>query len=166
MEEEQVKSTQEKLQIEQQLKSGASWFYWIAGLSIINSILVISRSDLTFIIGLGITQIISGIGLVLEERIGSLGHIIAFVFCLIASGVFAMFGIFANKRHLWAFIVGMVLYALDGLLFLIVQDWLSIGFHVFALVCIYSGLKAQNKLAQMQENPVQMAEEPEFSTVD
>lgn len=166
MEEEQINSAQEQMQIEQQLKGGANWFYWIAGLSIINTALVISGSDMTFIVGLGITQIISAIGLMLTESIGSLGHIIAFVFCLIASGVFAMFGIFANKRHLWAFIVGMVLYALDGLLFLIVQDWLSIGFHVFALFCIFSGLKAQRKLAQMQENLVPMAEEPEFSAFD
>ncbi len=38
------------------------------------------------------------------------------------------------------------LYALDGLLFLIVEDFLSIGFHIFALYNIFVGLKALNKL--------------------
>ena len=38
-----------------QLKSGASWFYWIAGLSLINSIAAVSGGSWRFILGLGIT---------------------------------------------------------------------------------------------------------------
>jgi hypothetical protein len=40
----------------------------------------------------------------------------------------------------------MVLYGLDGLLFLIVQDWLSFGFHVFALFCIFGGYRSLKNL--------------------
>ena len=45
-----------------QLKSGASWFYWIAGLSLINSISAASGSSWRFIVGLGITQIFDEFG--------------------------------------------------------------------------------------------------------
>ena len=40
----------------------------------------------------------------------------------------------------------MVLYALDGLLFLLVQDWLSLGFHVFALYAMFKGYTALCRL--------------------
>lgn len=48
----------ERLELETRLNSGAGWFYWIAGLSLLNSIIMLSGSDLYFVIGLGITQII------------------------------------------------------------------------------------------------------------
>jgi hypothetical protein len=46
-----------------------------------------------------------------------------------------------------------VLYALDGLLFFIVKDYLSIGFHAFVLFFIFGGLKAGNQLNQIQSDP-------------
>src|SRR5437016_14082822 len=41
--------------LEKQLKSGGSWFYWIAGLSLINSAIALSGSGMRFILGLGVT---------------------------------------------------------------------------------------------------------------
>ena len=121
-----------------QLKSGASWFYWIAALSLINSIAAASGSDWRFIVGLGITQVFDGIGAGFE---GS-GKIVALVLDLLAAGVLVLFGVFGYKRHLWAFIVGMVLFALDTLVFLLVQDWIGVGFHVFVLFCLFRGFQA------------------------
>jgi len=43
----------------------------------------------------------------------------------------------------------MILYALDGLLFLLAKDVLSIGFHLFALYMIYKGLKAAEALRKL-----------------
>jgi hypothetical protein len=34
---------------------------------------------------------------------------------------------------------------------LLVKDFLSIGFHIFALVCIYNGLQASIKLKALEE---------------
>src|SRR5688572_14273659 len=42
------------------LKSSASWFYWIAGLSLINSISAFSGSSWRLFFGLGITHVING----------------------------------------------------------------------------------------------------------
>lgn len=97
-----------------QVKSGASWFYWIAGLSLVNSIAAFSGSDWRFILGLGVTQLID----VLGQSIEGPGKFIALVLDLVAAGVLVLFGVFASKGHLWAFVVGMVLFALDGVLFL------------------------------------------------
>jgi hypothetical protein len=127
---------------EAQLKSGASWFYWIAGLSLINSLIALSGSDYGFILGLGITRIIDAFGMAFESG----GKVIALVLDIIVVGIFVFFGIFANKRKSWAFIVGMVLYGLDSLFSLLVQDWLSLGFHGFALFCLFRGFKACREL--------------------
>jgi len=70
------------------------------------------------------------------------GLAVAVVLDLLAAAVFVFFGVFANKRHTWSFIVGMALYALDGLIFLIGPDWLGVGFHAFVLFCLFRGFKA------------------------
>jgi hypothetical protein len=150
MEQNEKQLIEEKLKIEKQFQSGADWFFWIAGLSIINSVILFSGSEWGFIIGLGITRIIDAIGLLLAEEIGVAGKILAFIFTVIAAGIFVLFGVFARKRYKWAFVVGMILYALDGLIFLLLGDLLSVGFHIFVLFCIFGGFKACGKLNGMQ----------------
>lgn len=127
---------------EAQMKSGASWFYWVAGLSLINSIVALTGSEWGFILGLGVTQIIDAIGQAVEGG----GKAIILGLDLLVAGIFVGFGVFAHKRHTWAFIVGMILYALDGLIFLLAQDWLALGFHGFVLFCLFRGVKACREL--------------------
>ena len=131
-----------KVAVEQRLKGSVSWFYWIAGLSLVNSIAAVSGSDWRFILGLGITQLFDAIG----GGFGGAGKIVVLVLDLIAAGVFILFGVFAHKRHTWAFVTGMVLFALDGLIFLLAQDWLGVGFHVLALYFLFRGFKACREL--------------------
>ena len=129
--------------LEKQLKGGGSWFYWIAGLSLVNSALALSGSETRFILGLGITQIFDG----LAQGMGSgAGLAVAVVLDLLAAAALVLFGVFANKRHTWSFVVGMALYALDGLIYLIAQEWLGIGFHAFVLFCLFRGFKACREL--------------------
>lgn len=121
-----------------QMKSGAGWFYWIAALSLVNSFSAFTGSDWRFILGLGITQIIDAFG----NSVEGAGKIIALVLSLIVAGVLIGLGVLAGKRHTWAFIVGMVLFALDGLIFLLAQDWIGVAFHAFVLYCFFRGLQA------------------------
>ncbi len=125
-----------------QLRAGASWFYWVAGLSLVNSIVAFTGSSWRFMLGLGITQIFDA----LRENFGSAGTIVVLVLDLAAAAVFVLFGLFANKGQLWAFITGMALFALDGLVFLLAQDWLGVGFHVFVLYCLFRGFSACRQL--------------------
>lgn len=135
-----------ELAVEKRVKSGADWFFWIAGLTAVNTISVMSGSDWSFILGLGITQVFDVIG----SGMGSIGTAVAIVLDLLVIGLFVLFGIFARKQHAWAFLVGMVLYGLDAGISLFVQDWLSLGFHGFALFCIFSGYKASRELKQIR----------------
>ena len=125
-----------------QLKSGASWFYWIAGLSLVNSIAAFSGSTWRFILGLGITQIIDALSSHLETG----GKLVSLALDLCVAGLFILFGVFAHKCHTWAFLVGMILFALDGLIFLLFQDWLGVGFHVLVLYWLFRGFNACRQL--------------------
>jgi len=136
----------DQLRLANTARSGAGWFYWIAGLSLINSISMLSGSTWGFIIGLGITQAFHRFA----GGFGNSGLLVALVLDLLAAGLFVLFGSLANKRHAWAFIVGMVLYALDGLVFIADRDWLSVGFHVFVLFCILAGFSANQRLKALQ----------------
>ena len=130
--------------------SGANWFFWIAGLSVVNSVIQLLQSEWGFIVGLGITQVFDAIALAASEELGSTGAMvvkaIALGLDLLAAGFFALFGWLARRRMAWAFVVGMVIYALDGALFIFAQDWLGLGFHGFALFCIFGGYSAVRRL--------------------
>jgi hypothetical protein len=125
-----------------QMRSAASWFYWVAALSLVNSVVAFTGSSWRFIIGLGITQIIDEFG----NNLGAAGKGVALALDLLAAGVLVLFGIFGHKGHSWAFIVGMVLFALDGVIFLLAQDWLGVGFHAFVLFCLVRGFMACREL--------------------
>lgn len=137
-----------------QRTSGARWFFWVAGLSLINSIVILADGRWGFLAGLGITQIISGLALGMSEDLGVGVKVVAFGMNLIVVLICVGFGLFAQKGHTWAFIVGMVLYALDGLIFLWVQEWFALGFHVFVLYSMYRGLSANLSLAKLKAEGV------------
>ena len=122
--------------------SGAKWFYWIAALSMVNSLVAVFGGNFHFVLGLGITSVVDEVA----RRAGSAGTVLDFVINGFVAGVFVVFGMFAVKSQKWAFYLGMGLYVLDGLLLLIGQDILSVGFHAYALFYIYRGLAAVNQV--------------------
>lgn len=129
---------------------GATWFYWIAALSLINSVVILLGSEWSFIIGLGVTQFVDGVATAVSQGAGPEAAPIikatAFAVDFIIAAFFVVFGIFAVKRQSWAYIMGIVLYAADAVLFLFAGDMLSIAFHGFALACIVNGLLAARQM--------------------
>ena len=154
---------QEKVKLENQQKGGASWFYWIAGLSFINSIIILFNGSLNFVVGLGITQVVDGIMFAVGEELGADGAMIARVIGLginlVIIAVFAGFGYLARKQKRWAFIIGMVLYGLDALIMLWARDVFSILFHLWALVGLYRGLKVIAEIKAL-ESKLGISSEP------
>ena len=136
-------------QLEARAKSGANWFYWIAVLSLVTSIISLAGGSWGFFISLGVTQLIDGIATGIATELGWGFKVVALVFDLIAAGLFALIGYFANKRYGWVFLAGMVIYALDALVFLLFRHWLGLAFHAFALYSMYGGYKATVALAEL-----------------
>ncbi|HLK33995.1 MAG TPA: hypothetical protein VKT29_12950 [Terriglobales bacterium] len=124
------------------MRAGAKWFYWIAGLSMINSLMVMSGTNLHFVIGLGITSVVDG----LAKQVGAAGSVLDIVINGCVAGLFVLFGTFAVKAQKWAFLAGMALYALDGVLCLGAKDFLSVAFHAYALFAIYRGFGAAQQV--------------------
>lgn len=150
-----ISQIEEKIKLETAIRGGASNFYWIAALSVINSLVVLTGGSWSFFIGLGITQLIDGIFIIIVQSVGEnfapIIQIIGFMINIFLSGVFIVFGIFAQKQKKWAFVAGMALYALDSLVFLIVPDFFSIGFHLFILVGISTGLRSMKKHSELMK---------------
>ncbi|MGH9601163.1 MAG: hypothetical protein ACRD24_02135 [Terriglobales bacterium] len=147
---------EQRLRLEAQHKNGAAWFYWIAGLSLINSIAAFAGSTWGFIFGLAVTQVVDALATSVG---GSVATVAALVIDVFIAGVLVFVGIFARKGHVWAYWLGMVLYALDGLVSLIATYWLGVAFHAFALYSIYQGLSAHRQLSALASSPGAQAAE-------
>ncbi len=144
---------QTRLRLEGQIRSGASWFYWIAGMSVINTVISMAGGGTSFVIGLGFTQVVSAVASILikEGADPSLLNVLAFAINLAISAVFVVFGIFARKPRRWAFIAGIAIYLLDAVVFLLAQDWMSLIFHAIALYGLYSGFRAIGRLEKFDQ---------------
>ena len=133
-----------KMEVEARFKSGARWFFWIAGLSMLNAVLIASGSSITFVVGLGATIVVDAVALHLRQGGGNATLIIAVSLAIDAfiAGFFVLFGVLALKRNTGAFVAGMILYAADAALLAWAQDWFSCVFHALALWFLFSGLQA------------------------
>ena len=132
---------------------GASWFFWIAGLSLVNTVIAHSGGNTHFIVGLAVTAIADAIayevgkeepGIATALMIGAIGFSVVISIALVACGWLS------RKRILWIFGGGMFLYLLDGLLYLLLGDLLSAGFHGYALFSMFQGFNAYRKLNQFE----------------
>lgn len=114
------------------IKSAARWFWWIAGLSLVNAIMLSSGEKTSFVVGLAMTTL----ALLYLKGAAALGW--AFVVVLIA--FYGVMGYFAMQRRQWAFYLGLAVYAVDAALYAVYEDWMPFGFHLFAGFFIAKGL--------------------------
>ena len=70
----------------QLVRSGANWFIWIAGLSLVNSVLFVAGSDWAFFLGLGATQFSDAFGK--EIITGTAGEVVALVVDVVIAAIF------------------------------------------------------------------------------
>ncbi|WP_077034270.1 hypothetical protein [Pelomonas sp. KK5] len=112
--------------------SAARWFWWIAGLSLVNTVLFFSGSDTSFVVGLGLTTLTN---VMLAQNLGA-----AIAAAAVTIGFYLVMGWMAQKERLWAFYAGLVVYALDALIFVKFEDWMPVAFHAFAIYCIAKGV--------------------------
>ncbi len=141
----------EVAEITQRMKRGGNNFYWIAALSVINSILSMTGSGTYFVVGLAITLIADGITIGLSQSLPEAAlivKIVGLVVSVLIAGVFALFGFFASQGKRWAFLVGLILYGIDGLLMLAFADWIGVLFHAYFLWGLFGGLRALGELRQ------------------
>jgi hypothetical protein len=122
--------------------SGANWCFWIAGMTAVNTALLLSGSDSSFAIGTVAGQVAA----YFAAKSGATGISVAIGFNLVIIAYFIAAGLFARRGHRWAFVVAFVGYGLDSALLVFVPMLMSIIFHGWALFSLVSGWVAAGKL--------------------
>lgn len=146
----------------------AGWFFWIAAGSMVNSVLALMKVNLVFMIGLLSTQTLDVVG---ADATGGLQMMTALLDVILIGG-FVGLGILARQYREAAFITGLVLYALDGVLVLglialAATNGVSIGdtfpvllivvWHAFAIRGLSQGIGASRQYKALQAAEAQQA---------
>ncbi len=132
---------------ERQTQQGGDWFFWIAGLALLNSVLRLIHSPIGSLFGLGTTDVIDDVG----ASLGGSGRMVSLGLDVLVAGIFAIFGIFARKGAKWAFITGAVFYILDALVVLLLtRQYLEVAAHAYALYRIFQGFQGAGQLALLR----------------
>ncbi len=136
-------------QLLQQGQKGASWFFWVAGMSVVNSIIIHTGGKSHFVLGLGVTMIADSIAGEFGKqapKAATIATVIAVAFDVFVTLLVIGAGLLARRRYIAVYAAGMFAYLLDGLLFLAVGDLMSVAIHALALFYMFHGLTAFRKL--------------------
>jgi hypothetical protein len=116
---------------ERAVRRSANWFWWVAGLSLINSVAAAMGQKYRMVLGLGVTQLL--------DAFFPSGETTHLILVLAVTGLFFLLGFYARRYSSTSYIAGMVVYAADALLFIPAADWIAVGFHAFVLFMLWGG---------------------------
>jgi hypothetical protein len=123
-------------------RNAARWFYWIAGLTVLNSVVAVMGTSFMMLFGMTSTLVATYIGI----NIGGSAVIVGVAISVLIGLAFAGFGWMAQRGAAWAFVTGIVLYTLDTAVTVYIHDWLAAVAHVFAIIIIAGGFLASQRL--------------------
>jgi hypothetical protein len=117
---------------------GSNWFFWIAGLSAVNAVILWFSANVMLLVGLGFLLFCHGFGTALGAQLGSTTLVPALTILMEALlvGFFALCGYLARRSWLSAIIVGSVAYALDAALLAYLGVWMAVALHALVLFFI------------------------------
>jgi len=117
--------------------AGPRWLGVIGLLSLGNVAVAALGSSNAFVVGLGVTQIVDAVFAEVSPSLRAVGVVIN----VLAASMF--FGLqFLARRSRAAFVLGIVLYAADALLMLLLQWWQGFAFHILILLLMVRRLQA------------------------
>ena len=119
---------------------GASWFYWIAGLVILQLLAMLNHISWAESIGLGVLRY--------PPPFMSMSPPLAAAAAII---VLLALGYVSGRPVRWTFVLGILLYGADGALFVIQHDYFGVVLHVIILYFLWNGLSAANMLHQNED---------------
>jgi hypothetical protein len=137
------------VQADPSIKNGAGWFWWIAALSVINTALIHSGSETSLAIGLGFTLMADAI---FKDHL-----VIALVIDALALALVVGLGFLAHKGYVSAFVVGIILYGCDALIYVALGGWMGVGIHCVALFYMIRAAVELRKALKAAAEPVPVA---------
>lgn len=123
----------------------SDWWFWIAGLTAVNTGAVFAHSTWGFALGTEVVDYVNW------TAVGNPGIKVA-ALCIdaVIIGLIALWGVLCKKGFRWAFWSGMVLYGLDTILALYARQWIDGAFHAYAIYSIYQGVAAAGLLKKLE----------------
>jgi hypothetical protein len=127
-------------EIKDKVRKSAFWFFAIAGLSIINTILL--TRGVYFVLGLATSQLLDSyfIGVTGKPNL---------LLSLIPPAIFCLLGFFGLRLNRWAFISALILYFIDSIIYALLTEWIALAFHAFILYQLYLGIVAMNEYKKL-----------------
>ena len=122
----------------------ADWFFWLAILSVINSLIVYYYQVPNTPIALGITQWVDGT----TSGFNATMTTSALVINILIAAAFAAFGLLARRGSDIAFVLGIFLYVIDAVLMIGLKDFFGFGVHLIALFFLVKGLLASRHIRE------------------
>jgi hypothetical protein len=122
----------------------ADWFFWLAILSVINSLIVFYYQIPNTPIALGITQWVDGT----TSGFNATMSTSALVTNILIAAVVAAFGLMARRGSDLAFVLGIFLYVIDAMLTIGLREFFGFGVHLIALFFLIKGLLASRHIRE------------------
>lgn len=122
---------------------GADWFFWLAILSLINTLLVYYYKLPNTPIALGITQWLDG-----TNAFGATMSTQSLGLNILIAGALAMFGLLARRGSDLAFVIGIFLYVIDAFLIVGQREFWGFGVHLIGLFFLVKGLLASRHIRE------------------
>ena len=117
---------------ERAVRRAGSWFFWVAALSVVNSVAAATNMSFRMLLGLGITQVL--------DVLFPAGQSVQLMLLALVLGFFVLAGYFATRRFsLPWYLAGMIVYGADALLCMWIADWAAVAFHAFVLYMLWGG---------------------------
>lgn len=123
---------------------GADWFFWIAILSVINSLIVFYYQTPNTPLALGITRWLDGTTSGFNASMTTNGILTNFLVAV----VLVIFGVLARRGNDFAFVLGIFLYVIDSFLVIGLRDFFGFGVHLIALFFLVKGLLASRHIRE------------------
>ncbi len=128
---------------------GANWFFWLAILSALNSLIVFFAEIRNTPFAFGVTQWIDGTrGPLTAEGFSPPLHVTGLIIDLLIAAAFAAFGYFGRHSRDVVFLIGIFLYVVDALLCLGLRDFWGFCFHLVGLFFLFRGLLASRHVRE------------------
>ena len=134
---------------ERSVNTGANWFFWVAILSVLNSLVIWYLGIKNLFFALGVTQWIDGTGGAFNHQgnTAPLSESGLAVNILIAAAI-AGFGYLGRHKHDIWYVIGLFIYCADAMLSLGLKDFFGFGFHLIPLFFLFKGLLASRHVRE------------------
>jgi hypothetical protein len=147
---------------QQVIASGTSWLYWVAALSLINSILVQANVDWSFALGTTVSLYVDAIAMNIKQggQAGNTPALIAVAVNAVLAAIVAGAGWIASQGNRIVIGLAMLIYLLDGALLLTLPMAfiiLPLVFHALVLWNLWRAFQAAGELAAIEEEVAMLA---------